>query len=254
MYPILFHLGPLTAHAYGTLIFLGIVAGLLVGRAECRRVGLDPQVASEVVLGGIVAGVLGGKVLFLLTVAPQELARNPALLTDLGQGLVWYGVLAANLLWVAAYARLLRLRPLLLIDGGIPCLVLGHAIGRLGCFLAGCCWGRPTDLPWAVTFRDPRSLAPIGIPLHPTQLYLSLHSLAVFALLWRWRRRKRYDGEVLLVAMVAYGLGRLPIEWLRGDVSRALGTGPAISEWVSVAAALSAAALLVLRRRRERAA
>ena len=102
-------------------------------------------------------------------------------------------------------------------DHIIPYLALGHAIGRIGCFFAGCCYGKPTDLPWAVTFTHPHSLAKLGVPLHPTQLYSSIKALLVFLILITFRRYKKGEGQLIFLYMLLYAAGRLIIEPLRGD-------------------------------------
>lgn len=98
-----------------------------------------------------------------------------------------------------------------------PSIAVGHFFGRMGCFFAGCCYGRVCDFPWSVKFTHPDSLAPIGIPLHPTQLYSSLNNLMIFIVLWYFRRRKKYDGQLFLIYVSLYGITRSFLEVFRGD-------------------------------------
>lgn len=98
-----------------------------------------------------------------------------------------------------------------------PSLAIGHSIGRLGCFFAGCCYGKACDLPWAVTFTNPDSLAPIGVPLHPTQLYSALTNLFIFIFLCFFRGRKKFDGQLFWIYVLLYGVARSILEIFRGD-------------------------------------
>ena len=98
-----------------------------------------------------------------------------------------------------------------------PPLAIGHAIGRMGCFFAGCCYGKAFDLPWSVTFTNPDSLASVNIPLHPTQLYSFVANLLIFIFLWFFRKRKRYDGQLFWIYVFLYGVSRFLIEIFRGD-------------------------------------
>ena len=98
-----------------------------------------------------------------------------------------------------------------------PALALGQTLGRLGCFLAGCCYGRPSDTPWAVTFTDQACLAPVNTPLHPTQLYSAFTNLAIFVILLIFSRRNKIAGRVFWTYVLLYGLTRSIIENLRGD-------------------------------------
>jgi phosphatidylglycerol:prolipoprotein diacylglycerol transferase len=98
-----------------------------------------------------------------------------------------------------------------------PSLALGQAIGRWGCFFAGCCYGRETDVPWAITFTDGKSLAPLGIALHPTQIYLSFNALVIFGILLWLSKRKSFDGQIIWIYGILYSIGRFIIEFYRND-------------------------------------
>lgn len=248
MLPVLFRLGPLTAWSYGALMFLGICAGVLVCRSEFRRRGFDPAWVNDLTLLGIVAGLLGGKLLFLATVPWEAVRKDPK--GALGGGLVWYGVVAAVIATSAAYARWREVRVATVLDMSVLGLAIGSGFGRIGCLLAGCCHGRPASWPWTVTFTDPLALAPRGVPLYPTQLYMALHAFAVFAVLWAWRTRTRRDGELLLLYLLLYAPGRYLLEGLRGDAGRGTLGGVSLSQGLSVVAlAVALAAFLHLRRR-----
>jgi phosphatidylglycerol:prolipoprotein diacylglycerol transferase len=100
-----------------------------------------------------------------------------------------------------------------------PPLVLAQAIGRMGCFMAGCCYGKPTEFPWAVTFKNPNTLAPMGVPLHPTQLYHSIANLIIFCILFFFiRKRKQFNGQILCLYLCMYSIARFFLEFFRGDI------------------------------------
>ena len=248
MLPVLFRLGPLTAWSYGALMFLGICAGVLVCRREFRRRGFDTAWVNELTAIGIVSGILGGKLMFLATVPWEAVRMDPR--GALGGGLVWYGVVFGVVASTWAYSHWRGAPVATVLDMSVPGLAIGHAFGRVGCFLAGCCHGRPTSLPWAVTFTDPLSLAPHGVPLHPTQVYMALHGFVVFAILWAWRTRTRKDGELLLLYLLLYAPGRYLLEGLRGDAGRGTMGAVSLSQGLSVVAfAAALASFLRLRRR-----
>jgi phosphatidylglycerol:prolipoprotein diacylglycerol transferase len=131
--------------------------------------------------------------------------------------LVFYGGLALALpvgLWYLEHYRLPRWKTA---DVWAAPLPLGHAVGRLGCFAAGCCYGRPTDVPWAVTFTDPNSLALLGLPLHPTQLYEAFGNLLIFCFLSLYRRHRRFPGQLFWLYVLLYSCLRFFLEFFRGD-------------------------------------
>ncbi len=255
MHPIIFRWGPLTLYSYGLMVALGFLAAMAVALRRARRTGLDPQVIQNTAFIALVAGILGARLAYVLLnwelfrADPMEILR-----LDHG-GLVFYGGLAAGVAGGIVYLRARSLAILPTVDLLIPPLVLAHAIGRIGCFLNGCCYGRPTSLPWAVSF-------PLeGIPRHPTQLYESGFLLLLFLVLTRlWSivcrpssidRRltnddRRTPGAVLLTYGLAYGTWRFFIEFLRAD-NPIFAWGLTVFQLSSLFLALSCGALLLAR-------
>ena len=139
-----------------------------------------------------------------------------------------------------------------LLDAGAPGLVLGQAIGRFACFLNGDAYGIPTTLPWGVTFTNPESMAPLGVPLHPTQVYEMGLNLILFGLLWWWRRRIRFDGQLFLLYVGGYGIIRFIVENFRGDQLQ-YGGGISAAQTLSLLVLITAATLLTIRARPARA-
>ncbi len=179
-------------------------------------------------LGGLVAftGIVGSKLL-LLILSWRDYAANPSSifsLATLKSGGVFSGGLVLAILVAWWYVRREKIPFLSAADVFAPGIALGHSIGRLGCLAAGCCFGRPTNLPWAVVFRDPWAAdfsgTPLNIPLHPTQLYEFAAELINFAFLYWLCRRKKFEGQVMALFMMIYGMERFVFEFFRGDPGR----------------------------------
>jgi phosphatidylglycerol:prolipoprotein diacylglycerol transferase len=226
VYPRLFHLGHLSLPTYGFLVASGLIIGLLVTVSLAKRQGIDEDTIWNMGLVAILAGIVGSKLLYILT----RLQENPGQplnvfsLDTLQSGGVFSGGLLLSIAvcyWWAVRHRMPRLKTA---DSFAPGIAIGHAIGRLGCFAAGCCWGKPTHLPWGVTFTNPLAHELVGTPLdirlHPTQIYEFLAEAAIFALLiWIFRHRA-FPGEVSAVYLFLYGTARYFLEFLRDDPDR----------------------------------
>lgn len=234
MYPKLFSLpafelfgrtiGPLTLHAYGVLLAIAFITGLWVASRQAKRAGLDSARVTDMAVYVLIAGLIGAKVL-LVVVEWGYYARNPReLLSILQSGGVFYGGLIGAFPVAWWYARKHGLPPWRTADVLAPAVAIGQAIGRLGCFCAGCCYGRPADVPWAVTFRDAYASrtvgTPLDTPLHPTELYEAIACLAIFFILVRMARSKRFDGQITLAYVFLYAVVRFVIEFYRGDAVR----------------------------------
>ncbi len=216
MHPILFRLGPLTIHTYGVMLALGALAGLLLLRRLARAAGQDPERLQGLALWVLLAGMAGARIGFMV-LEPGGLSRPWEILAIWRGGLVFYGGLAAALPVAWWQGRRLGMPLPALADLLAPALALAQAFGRLGCFFSGDSFGRPWDGPWAVTFNDPHTLAPRGVPLHPTQLYISAALFIIAFALWRLFPRRRRPGQVALAYGLLHGTARLLIEPLRGD-------------------------------------
>lgn len=242
MYPILLQVGTFRLHSYGVVVALALVVGLWVAGREATRRGLDAGVVSDLGAALVVAGLAGARLAYVIGWEPELFWRDPA-----GIFAVWRGGLAlhggllggfAAGLWLCRHRRL---APWVLADTVAPALILGQGIGRLGCLLSGDSYGTATTLPWAVTFTDPEALAPIGVPLHPTQLYEFGLDVALFTVLWVLRTRLRGTGQLFLLYVGGYGVIRLLTEAVRGDRLE-IGLGLSLLQAVSLALVLSALA------------
>ncbi len=223
MRPVLLACGPVRLYGYGVAIAFGgiISARLLWLRRE--KMGLRDEESFWALINLVVlAGFFGGKILFLLQSGWGGLS--------LANGYSAFGGFISVPLCVALFARWKKIAVLKLADYVFLCALFWHAFGRLGCFLAGCCYGRPTELPWGVVFRDPRSLIPpelLGVHLHPVQLYEAVGDLLIASVLWRVLRAteegKYRPGLVAAGHFAAYGVLRFSLEFLRGDTMPLLG-------------------------------
>ena len=217
MWPILFRIGPLAIHTYGVLLAIGAGVGLWVLYRVGGRLGLDLDKLQSMALWGLLSGVAGARIGYV-AIEPRYFLSHPLHILALWEGgLVFYGGVAAAVAvgaWLAGRWGMNRLK---LLDAAAPALAIGQAIGRLGCFAAGCCYGLPTKGWWAVVFNNPNTLAPRGIPLHPVQIYTSVGLGAIFLGLM-WAIRHWYTpGRIISLYLLMHGLLRLGMEQLRGD-------------------------------------
>jgi phosphatidylglycerol:prolipoprotein diacylglycerol transferase len=222
MFPKLLDLGPLSVYSYGLLLALAYLGGLQMAVWRAKARGLDGTKILDLGVGVIIAALVGAK-LMLLVVDFDYFSANPAELLSLARsGGVFYGGLILASLVAIWQVRRLHLPVWATGDIIAPGIALGHVIGRLGCFLGGCCYGRETHLPWAVTFTSPLALAnvgtPLNVPLHPTQLYEAGAAAIILAGLLVFERRGRtFPGRTFWVYILVYAISRFVIEFFRGD-------------------------------------
>jgi phosphatidylglycerol:prolipoprotein diacylglycerol transferase len=260
MYPELFHISFL--HTYGVLVALGFLAGLWMAGRLGVRAGLNAEHITNLGLYCALAALAGAKLMMLVVDAGYywEHPRRILSLETLQAGGVFYGGLLGALAVAAWYLRKTRLPALVVADAFAPAIALGHAIGRIGCFAAGCCWGTECHLPWAVTFTSMAASqlvgVPLGLPLHPTQLYESAAEFAIFGILY-WRfGRPHGRGDIISLYLMLYGAARFLVEFFRyHEQGNLWGTPLDASQWISlVLFAVGAAHFAVGKRRAKRAA
>lgn len=221
MYPELFRIGNFPIHAYGLLLALALLVGLSLAARLAAREGIKPERIYDLGLWMLVGAIGGSKLLMVLTEPIyRESFWQLFSLDFLRSGGVFYGGLIGAFLMVSLGVLRYRLPWWKTGDAAMTGVALGQAIGRVGCFAAGCCWGKPTELPWGVQFTaqaQQNTGVPIDMHLHPTQLYESFGALAIFALLYWLHRRKRFDGQVMLAYIALYSLLRFAVEFVRDD-------------------------------------
>jgi phosphatidylglycerol:prolipoprotein diacylglycerol transferase len=245
MYPILVQFGPLGLRVLPVLWAVGIWAGVELAARELRRRGLDPAWPHDLLAPAIVAALVGARLFYVLLFDPVWFATHPLALVNIWSGLAFHGALLGG--WGAAlwFCRRRGIGFWRFADGAVPGVVVGQVIGALGSFLNGSGYGTPTGVAWAVVFHDSRGQAPLGVPVHPTQLYEALALVVLFGGLWVARSVRR-DGALFLLYLAGL-LALAPLDYLRGD---ALWLGEAVPAAVPVSlAALLGAGTAWLRSR-----
>jgi phosphatidylglycerol:prolipoprotein diacylglycerol transferase len=220
MHPILFEAGPITVYSYGFLIAVGAVLGLVYMAHQARKqFGLSYDQSNTLFILLVVAAVVGGKV-FLFFEDPSFYSKNASRLFT-GSGFDFYGSFLFAIPTMLWFFKKRKIPTLAMLDimAIVTCIV--HGFGRLGCFMAGCCHGTPTDSILGVIFTDPFCQAePLHTPLHPTQLYEAALIFSTFFFLLWLKKRKGFDGQLFLIYLMIYAVGRSGVEIFRGDEAR----------------------------------
>ena len=225
-------IGPVTFHMYGLMVALGLFAAVVVSAFRAKKRGMSEDTIYSILWASIVGGFLGTRILYYLTVLP-DIVKDPAILWNFSNGYVVYGGVIGGVLANCIYFRIKKQEFLPYFDLVIPQVALGQAIGRIGCFFAGCCYGRETHLPIGFTYHTSQ-YAPTGVPLLPTQLISCLGDLLIFGLLLLYANRKVAKGTVGAMYMMLYSVGRFLIEFLRGDEERGNVGALSVSQWIAV--------------------
>ena len=256
MYPRLLQTPFFTVRTFGVLLAAAYLAALWWLVRGARRARIDPDAVTSLGTWAIVGALAGAKLLLVLRTMGDFAATRAdlwSLVTSAGDfygGFI--GGLAASALFFWRHRDLDVWR---VSDLAAPAIALGQAIGRLGCLMAGDDYGRPATVPWAVTFTDPDAAAiggaPLGVPLHPVQLYESVACLAIFAVLVRLGRRRHRDGDVILTYTIAYAAARFILEFFRGDADRGFVFGGVLStsQFIAILMVVLASAAVVVQRR-----
>jgi phosphatidylglycerol:prolipoprotein diacylglycerol transferase len=251
MHPILVRTQFFTIYTFGVLLAAAYLSALAWTVRSARRDGFDPDVFMSLGLNAIVGALIGAKALYIVR-SPSEL-WSWSVVSSAGD---FYGGFIGALVASAIFFRRHPTVPFWrAADICAPAIALGQSIGRLGCLMAGDDYGRPTSVPWAVTFTAPEAAqvggAPLGVPLHPVQAYEAAFCLALFVfLVWLSRRRHR-DGDVIATYTMMYAIGRFILEFFRGDADRGFVFGGLLStsQFIGVIMFAVAAAVLVVRHR-----
>jgi phosphatidylglycerol:prolipoprotein diacylglycerol transferase len=223
MYPKVLDLGPITIHTYGLMLAAAFIAGIWVTSRNARKEGIHPDSIWNMGLVVIFSALVGAKLLLLISDYQyySHHFREIFSLSTLRSGGVFYGGLLLAMVSAIWYLRKKQLPAWIIADLAAPGIALGQALGRIGCLSAGCCYGKPTHLPWGITFTSQYAYdnvgVPLNIPLHPTQIYESVGAFCLFLfLMWRLSR-KHFIGQILLEYLMLYSLLRFVIEFYRYD-------------------------------------
>ncbi|UNK16995.1 prolipoprotein diacylglyceryl transferase [Paenibacillus sp. N3/727] len=214
----LLHIGPLTIYGYGLMIAIGIITAyqVLVTRAEKRQ--MERSHISSITLWGLLGGFLGAKLLYWITQG-KNIMDHPEILWDMSTGFVVYGGILGGILSGYIYCRMKGLNFLQHLDLFVPSIALAQGFGRIGCLLAGCCYGEETHGWFGITFHE-SEFAPNDVLLIPTQILESVFSFGLFFVLIYLAKSKKTDGFITSLYLLLYSLGRFIIEFYRGDIIR----------------------------------
>ena len=218
MYPILLRIGSWELRSYGVFVAIALLIGLWWSTREGERRGFSRGVITDFAAATMIAGFIGARLYYVLFSEPQAYRAHPwEIFAVWHGGLAMHGGLLAGLMFAVWYVRRHRLSFLRLGDVVAPGLILGQTVGQIACLLNGDTYGKPTTLPWALTFTDQHALAPLGVPLHPIQIYELLAYAVVFGIVYRVARAHVADGTTLATYAIAYGVARFGMEFFRGD-------------------------------------
>jgi len=250
MLPDIFKIGPLTLHSYGLMLALAFLAGIWLMELQAHKHGLDKTLIVDLGVFVMAGSVIGSRLMYVAT-HWSEYSSNPwqALAVWEG-GLTFYGGFILGTLTAAVFCRVRRISFWTIADIAAPGFAMGLGLGRIGCFLNGCCFGKPSQLPWAVQFPAyGASGLTSGCAVHPTQLYEALFGFATFGLLWTMRNKKIFSGSSICLFFLLYGIWRLLSDQFRVyEQSQRWWFGLTNNQWISLAIILFAiGASLLLR-------
>lgn len=228
MHPILVHFGPVTVHTFGVMMAVAFIAAGIVGRWQFKKRGVPPDFIYPVVIAAVIGGLLGAKIHYLI-LHPSEFPGN--ILS--GSGLVWFGGLFGAIVAVVIVTLVRKQRLGGVMDTAAPGVAIGYVFGRLGCFLNGDDYGKPTKLPWGMSFPNGSPPTPTGVRVQPTQLYEAAASLVIFAIVvWVLSPRFKREGTLIFAYLILAGIERFLVEFVRTNPPAALGLTQ--QQWISI--------------------
>jgi phosphatidylglycerol---prolipoprotein diacylglyceryl transferase len=228
MHPILFQFGPITIYTYGVLVATAVIVALWYGRTVAPRMGVNPDLFWNMGIYTVLVALLVAKIWLVFSMWDYYVAnpRDIFSVNTIQSGGTFYGGILGAILTIVLYTHFQKMPLLYTMDIAATIVPLGHVFGRLGCFAAGCCYGKPTSLPWGVIFTNEMaeriSGTPLHTSLHPTQLYEAAAEFLNFLFLLWLGRRQRFAGQVLGTYFLLYGVERGMIEFVRGDPGRTM--------------------------------
>jgi len=212
---ILFEIFGIQVKSYGLMIAIGIIVAATLFINKGKKKGFDEDSLLNMIIFAIIGGMLGGKGLFIITEI-KDIIKEPSILLNFGYGFVIYGAIGGGMLAMYLYSKRKNWSIIEMIDMTVPGLAIAQGFGRIGCFLAGCCYGAETTSPIGVQFPE-NSLAPSGIHLHPTQIYSSIFDFLLGLILLYYSKKERKNGKVMGLYLIIYSIGRFFVEFLRND-------------------------------------
>ena len=238
MYPVIFQLGTFELRSYGIVVVLSFFLGLWLSTREAKQNGLDPAVVQDFAFYALLGGIIGARLYYVVFSNPAYFLQKPWEIVAIWHGGIGIiGALLGGSLAALWYCRKKQLSFWRFADTLAPGVALGQAAGVIACLLNGDSFGKRADVAWAITYTDPRSLAPLNVPLHPVEIYEMAAYLLVFLLVWLTRGKYRTPGFGFLIYLAGYGAARFAVEFFRGN--------PAIFAWGIPAAQVFGVALVL---------
>ena len=240
----LFTIGPITIYGYGLMIAIGILAAYLNTERLAKKEGESPEPVFNILIVGVASGIVGAKLMYYITVLDEILA-NPKSLLNLTEGFVVYGGIIAGILGALLYCHVKKLPFLKYLDAAAPSIALAQGFGRIGCFLAGCCYGMEMDGPFSITFTH-SAYAPNHVALFPSQIVSSAFDFVHFFILCALFKKNQTPGKIGAFYLVFYSIGRFIIEFFRGDLERGNVGVLSTSQFISVFVAIAGVAMVIM--------
>ena len=245
----LFTIGPLTVYGYGFMIAVGVIAAWIVTDYRAKRQKLDRDHVFSLVIWCLLGGLLCAKLLFWITEWKTIMADPGYLLDTLSDGFVVYGGIIGGILAGCLYCRVKRVDFWKYFDLVMPSVALAQGFGRIGCLLAGCCYGRETESAFSIIFQN-SDFAPNHVDLIPTQIYSSVLNFLHFGILLYIARHKKADGQVAACYLIFYSIGRFVLEFFRGDLIRGSVGSLSTSQFISLFILAAGIVILAVRSKR----
>jgi phosphatidylglycerol:prolipoprotein diacylglycerol transferase len=242
MYSDLFSIGSFTFHGYGLMIGIGILAAYLTSEYRVKKSGLDSDHIFPLLIWGTGFGLVSAKLLYFLTIF-DDIKKDPSLLLSLSGGFVVYGGIFGGVAAGYVYCRIKKIDFFRYLDQIVPSISLAQGFGRMGCLLAGCCYGTPYNGPLSIVFHKSQ-FAPNEINLFPSQIFSSVFDFLLFIVLAVIARKKPTPGKVTAFYLIFYSIGRFLIEFYRGDLIRGSVGTLSTSQFISLFAAAAGCFLL----------
>lgn len=214
-------IGPVTFHMYGIMIAIGFFSALVMTLYRGKKRGFDEDIIYGIFFCAVIGGLIGTRLLYYIVEIPQ-IVKNPSILWDFKNGYVVYGGIIGGILCSLWYCRRKKTAFLPYFDLVVPAVALAQGFGRMGCLFAGCCYGRPTDAWFGITFRN-SNFAPVGVKLVPTQPISSAGDFLICGLLLLYAKSRPKTGRVAAMYLLLYGVGRFAVEFLRDDYRGSVG-------------------------------
>lgn len=215
------HIGPVTVHMYGIMIAIGYMSALIISERRGKKRGMDTDILYGIFWCAIIGGALGSKLLYYI-VSIKDILKDPSILWNFQNGWVVYGGIIGGVLASMVYCRYKNVDFVSYLDLVLPAVAFAQGCGRIGCFFAGCCYGRETDSVFHIEYWQ-SDFAPNGVKLVPTQIYSSIGDFAIAFVLMAYAKREPKKGKVAAGYCILYSIGRFVIEMFRNDYRGALG-------------------------------